>query len=681
MQRDWRRRMPLTDNPEQMPEEQPILPGMQPGAMPGMQPGMMMQPGMTPGAIPDEPEIPEGGPEGIPAPQAEPVYRHITEEDLIRATDILRRYKAGKASVERRVIAAQNWWKLRNWREIEHKDGRQGADRDKSATAWLWNCIVGKHADTMDSFPEPAILPRAEDDKEEAERLTSIVPVILQVNGFEEVYSEVAWQKMREGTGIYGVFFDRDKLNGLGDITISKINVLNLFWEPGITDIQDSRHVFHVALMDNDLLEQQYPQLEGKLGQKTVTVASYQYDDSVDITDKSLVIDWYYHRYQGGRKILHYVKFVGTTVLYATEDDPEYADRGLYDDGLYPFVFDRLFPVEGSPCGYGYIDVGRDTQKDIDTINQAVVMNAVVSATPRYFVRKDGGINEAEFADLRKPFVHTGGQLGQDTLMQIQTAGIQGNVLSFFGQKIDELKFITGNTDVQNGSVAAGVTAASAIAALQEYSGRSSKDSTRSAYRAYARLVTMVIERIRQFYDMPRQFRIIGPRGEEKFMTYSNAGIVPQYQGMDFGVDMGYRLPAFDIDVKAQRMTGYTRAAQNELALQLLQAGIFNPQAIDQSMLCLDMMDFKEKDELQQKLSEMGGMQQQLQQLYQIAITQAQQLGDAATVQQLTALAQQSGMAPVPQEVDTAGINEDGQRNNTIIQKARDRSAQAARVD
>ena len=265
--------------------------------------------------------------------------------------------------------------------------------------------------------------------------------------------------------------------------------------------------------------------------------------------------------------------------------------------------------------------------------------------------------------------------------MQIQTAGIQGNVLSFFGQKIDELKFITGNTDVQNGSVAAGVTAASAIAALQEYSGRSSKDSTRSAYRAYSRLVTMVIERIRQFYDMPRQFRIIGPRGEEKFMTYSNAGIVPQYQGMDFGVDMGYRLPAFDIDVKAQRMTGYTRAAQNELALQLLQAGIFNPQAIDQSMLCLDMMDFKEKDELQQKLSEMGGMQQQLQQLYQIAITQAQQLGDAATVQQLTALAQQSGMAPVPQEVDTAGINEDGQRNNTIIQKARDRSAQAARVD
>ena len=35
----------------------------------------------------------------------------------------------------------------------------------------------------------------------------------------------------------------------------------------------------------------------------------------------------------------------------------------------------------------------------------------------------------------------------------------------------------------------------------------------------------MCIERIRQFYDIPRKFRIMGPSGEEEFTSYSNANL------------------------------------------------------------------------------------------------------------------------------------------------------------
>ena len=158
-----------------------------------------------------------------------------------------------------------------------------------------------------------------EDDKEEAERLSSIIPVVLQINGFEQTYSDCAWQKMLEGTGAYGVFWDKDKLNGLGDITIRKVNMLNLFWEPGICDLQDSQNVFHVALMDNDVLEGMYPQLRGNLKDtKGISLQKYKYDDNVDTSNKSLVVDWYYHTYDGGKKLLQYVKFVGKTVLYAS---------------------------------------------------------------------------------------------------------------------------------------------------------------------------------------------------------------------------------------------------------------------------------------------------------------------------------------------------------------------------
>jgi hypothetical protein len=194
------------------------------------------------------------------------------------------------------------------------------------------------------------------------------------------------------------------------------------------------------------------------------------------------------------------------------------------------------------------------------------------------------------------------------------------------------------------------VTAASAIAALKEDAGRSSKDSNKAAYRAYSQIVTMVIERIRQFYDLPRQFRIVGPRGEESFVPdYTNAGIKPQYQGNEFGVDMGYRLPAFDIDVRAQRETAYTKAAQNELAIQLFQLGVFNPQFADQTVMLLDMMDFKGKEELQQKIQQMGTMAMALQQIAGIAAQMAMQMGDqqsAAMIQQIAM--QVGGQAAMP---------------------------------
>ena len=623
-----------------------------------------------------------------PATHYRPAGSRITKEMLQKATRTLHKYRAGKASVERRIIDAQQWWKLHNWEQIEAQEGVQGSHDSKSNTAWLWNCIVGKHADAVDAYPEPAILPRMEDDKAEARKLSDIVPVVLKINGFEQTYSDVAWQKMLEGTGAYGVFWDEDKLNGLGDISIRKVNILNLFWEPGVTDIQQSKNVFHVALVDNDALKQMYPQLEDKVLSSPSTVSRYRYDDAITTSDKSLVVDWYYHVYEGRRKILHYVKYVGEHVLYATQDDPQYAQRGKYDDGLFPFILDPLFPVEGSPCGFGYIHVGKGTQKDIDLISQAVVSNAVVNATPRWFVRSDGGINEQEATDLTKPLIHYTGNLNRDNFIPAEAPALPGNAVNVLQMKVDELKFITGNADVNNGGTPSGITAASAIAALQDQAGRSSRDSNKASYRAYAQLVTMVIERIRQFYDQPRQFRIVGPRGEETFVSdYTNAGIAPQYQGNDFGVDMGYRLPAFDIDVRAQRETAYTKAAQNELSIQLFQLGVFNPQLADQTVMLLDMMDFKGKEELQQKVQQMGTMAMALQQIASIASQMAMQLGDqqsAAMIQQIAMQAGGQAMPPalgtgfaMPKSEPTEGNVE--QAEHPFVERARANSEEATR--
>lgn len=621
---------------------------------------------------------------GIPAArvleemQREPV-RKMTQERINKAWDTLMRYKSGKARLESRLVETEQWWKLRHWEWMQEK----GAKADmQTASAWLFNVIVSKHADGIQSIPEANILPREESDKMTAKTLKSIIPCVLEHNEFEEVYSDVLWQKLKGGTGAYGVFWDASKLNGLGDISIQRINLLNLFWEPGIRDIQKSRNVFHVVPVDKELLVQQYPQLEGDALSKPISLRKFITEDRKDDSDKAYVVDWYYQAYSGGRKVLHFCKFVGDVVLFSTEDDPAMAERGLYDHAKYPFVLDPLFPVEGSPCGFGYIDVCKGPQEQIDIINQAMVRNTLVNAIPRYFIRSDGGVNEEEFMDFSRPVVHVTGTLGNDSVVPIQTPALNGNCMAMIDSKIGELKETSGNTDSSNGITQNSSQAASAIAALQEASGKVSRASTMSAYRAFCKLIDQIVELIRQFYTLPRQFRIVGEMGEETFLTFDNRAMQMQPQGVDFGHDMGMRLPVFDIKVSAQTKSAYSKNSQNELALALYGNGVFNPQMSDQALMLLDMMDFDGKDELMQKVSANGTLLQQMAMYQQIALQLASQV-DPMMAEQLAqgimtgAAVQQAKTMPAGGVNFNRGMGGAG-GSMTKLANARERTQEAA---
>lgn len=576
---------------------------------------------------------------------AMPQAKAIGPEQLQKFMQVLQKYKAGKSQTEKRIVASENWWKLRNAIE-EQKNTNVGKDGGfTSKSGWLHNVIVSKHADAMESYPEPNILPREKDDKGEARVLSAIIPCILEQNHFEETYSDAMWQKMKTGTGAYKVVWDSSKLNGLGDISVEQVNLLNIYWEPGVTDIQRSRYFFSTELCDRDVLEEMYPQLKDKLDGKNFTSTKFLYDDTVSTEDKRTVIEVYYHKYVQGKNTLQYCKFVGDNVLFATENEterpmqeaadpvtglpvmveagPSMAERGLYDHGLYPYVLDALFPIEGSPCGYGFVDICRNPQTEIDLMKTSFVKNTMVGATPRYWARGDGSVNESEFLDLSKPIVHAP-NISEDALRRIEHTTLDGNHISMLDRTIQELRETSGNTETSTGNVSSGVTAASAIAALQEASGKGSRDSTQASYRAYGQIVNLCIELIRQFYDMPRQFRIVGQYGMQQFVSYTNEGIQPQYQGNDFGQDMGYRLPVFDIKISAQKKNVYTKVSQNELALQFFKMGFFNPQLTDQTLMCLDMMEFDGKDGIMQRVAQNGTMFQKLQQYMQLALTFAQ---------------------------------------------------------
>lgn len=583
---------------------------------------------------------------------------NVTNEKVQEAYNILLKYREKKQAYDEKIADNEEFWKMNHWDVME--SGKEDDGRIKPKSAWLFNTIINKHADAMDNYPQPNILPRARDDEDAAKTLSQIIPVILEQNNYEQTYSDCAWYKVKNGASVTGVFWNNDKLNGLGDIDIKKVDIMNLYWKPGINDIQDSPNVFYITMMDNDEITLRYPEIKPGTNLLPLNPAG-QYRDGEDATqaEQSAIIDWYYKRRVSGhdengipyvKTYLHYCKFCNGQIIYASENDPNFVDRGFYDHQRYPFVFDVLFPVERSIVGMGYIDIIKDDQLYVDKMQQAVLENTVEGATARYAVNSKASINEEEFNNLSKRIVHFDGSLGEDAFRQIVTSPLSGIYETVLMNKISEMKDVSGNTAASQGQTSS-VTSASGIASLQEAAGKLPRDSNKASYRSFKLIVDLVIELIRQFYDEPRTFRITRENGRNDYVTFSNESIKPQEQGTAFGFELGSRVPILDIDVKPQKKSQYTVEAQNQTALNLYSQGFFAPANADAALTVLDMMDFDGIEKVRDNISRNRTLLQLVQQ-YQAMIMQLAPIVDEVKgtniTEQIMQQANQSGYAPQP---------------------------------
>lgn len=579
--------------------------------------------------------------------------QRIGRDEIAEAMETLKKYKAGKAHFDTRMISEEKWWKLRHWEDIR-KGSAEAGQSPEPASAWLFNSILNKHADAMDNYPEPVCLPREQSDEQSAKTLSAVLPVIMEYNEFESCYSLEWWEKLKHGPAIYSVMWDKEKDNGIGDIAIGRVDPLNIFWEPGVEDIQRCMNVFTVSLADVDALEAEYPQWQGKLKGSSFETAKYEYDDTVDTSGKVAVIDWYYKRKAlSGKTVLHYAKFIDEEhIIYASENDPECAEEGFYAHGEYPFVFDVLFPEKGTPAGFGYIAICKDPQLYIDKLWGNILETSLMGSKRRYFASESLNINEEEFMDWRKPIIHVSGEINENRLREVVTRPLDSIYANIVQMKIDEMKETSSNRDVSNGSTSSGVSAAAAIAALQEAGNKASRDMIGACYRAQAKIVRLCVELMRQFYDVTRTFRITNELPYE----YAQIGadvLGDQVTGVDSAGNELFRRPVFDIKIKAQKKNPFSRAEQNERAKELYQLGFFSPDRAQESMIALDMMDFEGIDKIKSQVNE-GAT------LYNVVQQQAQQLQTAMAM-----LAQLTG-----KEISDAGNGKEAKSSTGMQQRS-----------
>ena len=101
----------------------------------------------------------------------------IGEDEVRQANDLLQKYKAGKAALDKRIIENELWFRMGHSKNYQNK---MMEGKPKPSSGWLFNSIANKHADAMDNYPEPNVLPRAADDEATAKVLSKILPTVLE---------------------------------------------------------------------------------------------------------------------------------------------------------------------------------------------------------------------------------------------------------------------------------------------------------------------------------------------------------------------------------------------------------------------------------------------------------------------------------------------------------------------
>ena len=509
----------------------------------------------------------------------------FTAPDILSARRILAEYKRAKGALEKRYILEDKLWS-----DVYTSGG---------SSSWIFNSIINKHADIIEKMPTSVCLPREKRDEAAAERLTHIIPVITERSHFEQIYSDNGWEKLKHGTAVYGVFWNTALEDGLGDIDLRAISMSDVFWDMSVSDIQDSKNLFISSVCDRGSIEALYPHFvyDSNRESDTAIATSLGFAESFD--EKCIVIDWYYKRYlEGGACELHLCKFCGDTVLYSSECD-ESCTGGWYAHGQYPIVFDRLYPMSEGVCGFGLISIAQDAQSYINKIDSNMLSYADWASRVRFWAKRSLGVNEKEFLDLDRSIVEVEGDIDEEKLRQIEISPINDAVIDCKRMKLEELKEITGSRDVSQGGITGGVTAASAISVLREAGAKSSRDGIEESYRAYEKIVSLIIDLIAEFYGTERVFRISGEDGAHDYVSISGRALTGD------GADVR---PHFDIKIEARENSPSEKKEKNELIKSLYEDGAFKAENVKETLIMLELMDFEGVGKLRSALRrEYGG--------------------------------------------------------------------------
>lgn len=464
------------------------------------------------------------------------------------------------------------------------------------------NCV----ADQMDNMPEALMIPETKEMSQVAEDLTDIVRFVLDKNNYESLHRRRIEDCFCTGTAVTQIAWDDSMDNGNGNVAIFRWPIENFLWDPMADNIQDARAVFKVSWHPKSWFEQHYPDkvddmgsddsVYGELGLPEAQKNMHVGEDE----ERILMVEYWYRLYDAKKKryTINVAYMAGSVLLESYKD--------VYKHGMYPFVLDVYTPIEGLPVGEGLIQEFVPMMRYVNRYADYIDMNLRMSSKGRLLVNRNAGIDKDALLDWETDVVE-GDRIDASALQWMQTQPFTGAVTQQMMQLQTDIKQDSGQNQFSRGETAGGVTAASAISALQEAGGKITRLRTNVFNQGFQSIVEQIVWLISQFYDNKRTVLVTGrtPSEGERDINASPSRLFGKAKNAN---------PCYTVQVQVQRRNPLRQQAQNELFMQAYsmaaQAGASFPLSVLFELLHVDG-----KEKILPVLKQSEAMYQQMQQL------------------------------------------------------------------
>jgi len=284
-------------------------------------------------------------------------------------------------------------------------------------------------------------------------------------------------------------------------------------------------------------------------------------------------------------------------------------------DGKKPFV--RYIDMVRPNRFYGDGEIGQlfETQKMLNKTLAHIFDCLTMMGNPDWILDTNSGVDP-------EMLTNTVGQVIQKNpgteVRRESPPNIPAYMINFYYEIHKLVDEISGMHDITQGRKPTGVTAAEAIAELQEAAQTRIRLKERNLQSSLTQLGHLVINTMMQYYTVPRVARVTKNKKdwpdffEFYFKDSEKEGIQfvkksyefneeqKKYQAAQDWQQSGFSKGDFDIDVKSGTSLPFMREKRNQLALKLYS---MQPPAIDQENL-LETIEWPKKDEVLRRTKE-----------------------------------------------------------------------------
>lgn len=375
------------------------------------------------------------------------------------------------------------------------------------------NCV----ADQLDNMPEANLLPERPGMDKTAEDMTDVVRFILAQNEYEKMHRRRV-EDYFLGTALTQVGWDEDMDNGKGNVCLLRWPIESFLWDPCAADIQDARALIKVSWHPLSWFAEHYPDKAKYIGSEEgqhngVGRASSWRQLSGD-EERAMLMEYWYRRYDAKKRryTINVAYLAGGALLENNEN--------VYDHGMYPFVMEPFNYIEGQPVGDGLVDQLTPMMRYVNRYAHYIDENLRMSAKNRLLVRKSAQLDMQALCDFDQNIIE-GANIDEESVRWFQSKPLSQMATQQMLQFQTDIKQDSGQSQWTRGETAGGVTAASAISALQEAGGKITREHSLMLNQGFKQIVTQILWLVCQFYDDRKEQMITGRDGKSRLVLMS----------------------------------------------------------------------------------------------------------------------------------------------------------------